>query len=166
MMGRLLLSAVCFLLASSISAQKSKSVFLEVGGNGGLASLNFDSRFNNTEKGLGYRAGFGFIPASYNYFDSRPVIWTVPVGLNYLIGGRRHYLETGLGLTYYFFKGTTSDVWGIHENDKGSGIVFIPSAGYRYAPHGKAFQGRFIISPLVNSSGLSFYWGFSVGYKF
>lgn len=137
-----------------------------MGGNGGLASVNFDSRFGTTEKGFGYRAGLGFIPASYSYFDSRPTIWTIPVGLNYLIGGHRHYLETGLGLTYYFFKGTTSDVWAIHENDKGGGIVFIPNARYRYAPKGKAFQGRLFLSPIINSAGASFYWGFSGGYKF
>lgn len=165
-MRKILLVGVCLFLASSLLAQKSKSVFLEVGGNGGLGSVNFDSRFGDTEKGLGYRAGLGFIPPTYSFFDSRPTIWTIPVGLNYLIGGRRHYLETGLGLTYYFFKGTTSSVWGIHENDKGSGIVLIPGAGYRYAPNGRAFQGRLFLSPLINSAGANFYWGFSGGYKF
>jgi hypothetical protein len=165
-MKKTLLAGLWMFLAFSSIAQKSKSVFLEVGGNGGLASINFDSRLNNTEKGLGYRVGFGFIPPTYNFFDSRPTIWTIPVGLNYLIGGRRHYLETGLGMTYYFFKGTTSDIWGIYENDKGSGLLFIPSAGYRYAPNGKAFQGRLFISPVINSAGATFYWGFSGGYKF
>jgi hypothetical protein len=165
-MRKTLPAFLCLFLTSFIQAQKSRSIFLEVGGNGGLGSINFDSRLNNTEKGFGYRVGFGFIPASYSYFDSRPVIWTLPVGLNYLIGGHRHYLETGLGLTYYFFKGTTSDVWGIHENDKGRGVVFMPGAGYRYAPNGKAFQGRLFVSPIINSAGASFYWGFSGGYKF
>jgi hypothetical protein len=165
-MRKTLPAFLCLFLTSFIQAQKNRSIFLEVGGNGGLGSINFDSRLSNTEKGLGYRAGFGFIPASYSYFDSRPVIWTFPVGLNYLIGGHRHYLEAGLGLTYYFFKGTTSDVWGIHENDKGRGVLFIPSAGYRYAPNGKAFQGRLFVSPIINSAGASFYWGLSGGYKF
>lgn len=165
-MTKTLLTVLFLIITSSSIAQKSKSVFLEVGGNGGLASLNFDSRLNNTEKGLGYRIGFGFIPPTYEFFDSRPAIWTIPVGLNYLVGNNRHHLETGLGMTYYFFKGTTSDVWGIYENDKGSGIVFVPSVGYRYAPKGKAFQGRLFISPLINSAGTSFYWGFSGGYKF
>ena len=164
-MTKTLLSVLCLFLTCFLFAQ-GRSLFLEVGGNGGLGSVNFDSRFNKTEKGLGYRVGFGFIPPTYSFADSRPSIWTVPVGLNYLIGGQRHYLETGLGITYYFFKGTTSGVWGIHENDKGNGFVFIPSAGYRYAPDGKAFQGRLFASPLINSAGASFYWGFSVGYKF
>ena len=154
------------IVSSALPAQKSKSVFLEVGGNGGLGSVNFDSRLNTTEKGLGYRVGLGFIPRTYSFLDSRPAVWTIPVGLNHLIGGHRHYLETGLGLTYYFFKGTTSGVWGIRENDNGSGILFIPSVGYRYAPDGKAFQGRLVVSPPISSSGVSFYWGFSVGYKF
>src|SRR5512133_2578135 len=135
-MRKFLLAALSILVTSVLMARKSKSVFLEVGGNGGLASVNFDSRLSSTEKGLGYRVGFGFIPPTYEFFTSRPTIWTVPIGLNYLVGGHRHYLETGLGLTGYFFKGTTSDVWGIHENDKGSGLLFIPSLGYRYAPTG------------------------------
>lgn len=165
-MTKTLLAALSFIIAFSSIAQKSKSVFLELGGNGGLASVNFDSRLNNTEKGLGYRVGFGFIPPTSSFFDSRPTIWTFPVGLNYLTGGHRHYFETGLGLTFYLFKGTTSDIWGIYENDKGSGILFFPSAGYRYAPDGKAFQGRIFVSPAITSEGSSFYWGLSIGYKF
>ena len=165
-MAKAFLFVLLLFIACHSMAQKSKSVFLEIGGNGGLASVNFDSRLNKTEKHLGYRVGFGFIPPSYNFFDSEPTIWTIPVGLNYLIGGRRHYFETGLGLTYYFFKGTTSDIWGIYENDKGSGFLFIPSAGYRYAPTGKAFQGRLFVSPVFNTEGSSFFWGLSGGYKF
>lgn len=147
-------------------AQKSKSVFFEVGGNGGLFSVNFDSRLTNTEKGLGYRAGFGLIPPVIRLFVSRPTIWTVPVGLNYLVGGNSHYLETGVGATYYFFKGTVSSVWGINDNAKGNGVLFIPSLGYRFAPAGRSVQARAFICPLINSSGAIFYWGFSGGYKF
>ena len=93
-MAKAFLFIFLLFIACDSMAQKSKSVFLEIGGNGGLASVNFDSRLNKTEKHLGYRVGFGFIPPSYNFFDSEPTIWTIPVGLNYLIGGRRHYFET------------------------------------------------------------------------
>ena len=154
------------LLTCVLMAQKSKSVFLEVGGNGGLLSVNFDSRLSNGENGVGYRAGLGFIPANYDLFTSRPTIWTIPVGLNCLIGSHRHYLETGLGLTYYFFRGTTSDVWGIHENNKGHGALLIPSVGYRIAPPNKGLQGRLFMSPLISTAGVVLYWGFSLGYKF
>jgi hypothetical protein len=44
--------------------------------------------------------------------------------------------------------------------------LFIPSAGYRYAPNGKAFQGRIAFTPIINSNGVSFWWGLSGGYKF
>jgi hypothetical protein len=166
-MRGILLTILAVFSSSVLKAQKSKSVFLEVGGNGGTFSVNFDSRLNTTEKGWGYRAGIGFIPPSYEFFDSRPTIWTIPLGLNYLIGGGRHYLETGLGVTPYFFNGTTTtDIWGIYRHDKGAGVLFIPSAGYRYAPPGKAFQGRLFVSPVIAAGGTSFYWGFSGGYKF
>jgi hypothetical protein len=165
-MRKIVFLGLRILMASALMAQKSKSVFLEVGGNGGLLSVNFDSRLTNSEKGLGYRAGFGMIPPFFRFFVSRPTIWTVPVGLNYLVGGSSHYLETGVGATYYFFNGTVSSVWGISDNAKGNGVVFIPNVGYRYAPDGKSIQARAFICPLINSSGAIFYWGFSGGYKF
>jgi hypothetical protein len=165
-MRRSLLVVLGVLASSLLMAQKSRSVFVEGGGNGGTLSVNFDSRLNTTEKGLGYRVGIGLIPRSYDYFDTTPTIWTIPLGLNYLIGGGRHYLETGLGVTPFFFKGTASDIWGIYENDKGAGVLLIPSAGYRYAPKGNAFQGRLFVSPVIGSTGAVFYWGFSGGYKF
>jgi hypothetical protein len=165
-MRRTLLILLAMFVCAISKGQKSKSVFLEVGGNGGAFSVNFDSRLSDSEKGLGYRAGVGFIPPSYVYVESRPTTWTIPVGVNYLFGRRRHYLETGLGLTPYFFNGTVSDVMGIQKNDKGIGMLLIPSAGYRYAPPGKAFQGRLFVSPLIGSGGADFYWGLSGGYKF
>jgi hypothetical protein len=165
-MTKTLLLILTLLIASYSIAQKSKSVFLELGGNGGLGSVNFDSRFNKSEKGFGYRAGFGFIPPTNSFGVSDPAIWTVPIGLNYLIGKSRHYLETGIGVTFYFYDGTGSDFWGNTEVKKGTGIFLIPSAGYRYSPYGKSFQGRLFVSPVINAEGVSFYWGLSVGFKF
>ncbi|HEY6956678.1 MAG TPA: hypothetical protein VI385_15615 [Flavisolibacter sp.] len=165
-MRKIVFLGLWIVMTSASMAQKSKSVFLEVGGNGGLLSVNFDSRLSNGENGLGYRAGLGFIPANYAFFISRPTIGTIPVGLNYLIGSHCHYLETGLGLTYYFFRGTTSDVWGIHENNKGDGALLIPSIGYRIAPMNKGLQGRLFMSPLISTAGVVLFWGFSLGYKF
>jgi hypothetical protein len=165
-MKRILFTGLCLIITSALLAQKNKSVFFELAGNGGFVSVNFDSRFNNSEKGLGYRAGFGFIPPSNSFGVSDPAVWTVPVGFNYLLGKTRHYLETGVGATFYFYNGTGSDFWGNTEIKKGTGIVFIPSAGYRYSPYGKAFQGRLFVSPIIDADGASFYWGLSVGFKF
>ena len=166
-MTKTLLAVFLLLFAASSSiAQKSKSVFFELGGNGGFLSINYDSRFNNSEKGFGYRAGFGFIPPTNSFGASDPAIWTVPVGLNHLLGKSRHYLETGIGATMYFYNGTGSDFLGNTELKKGTEFLLIPSAGYRYSPYGKAFQGRLFISPVINSEGISFYWGLSIGFKF
>ena len=166
-MVRIIFSIFLLGITSGLVAQRrGKSFFLELAGNGGFVSVNFDSRFKKSEKGPGYRVGFGLIPPSVSFFISTPTIWTVPIGVNYLIGGGRHYFEPGLGVTYFFFSGTTSDFWGINEKDKGSGILFVPSAGYRYAPPGKAFQGRIFVSPVINSEGANFWWGLSTGIKF
>jgi len=165
-MTKTLLAVLSLFVSSSSIAQKSQSVFFEVGGNGGFVSVNYDSRFTNSEKGLGYRAGFGFIPPSNSFGVSDPAIWTVPVGLNYLLGKTRHYFEAGLGATFYFYNGTGTDFLGTTEIKKGAGILLFPSAGYRYSPYGKAFQGRLFMSPVISSEGVSFYWGLSIGIKF
>lgn len=165
-MAKALLLILSFIIFFGSMAQKSKSVFLELAGNGGFVSINFDSRFNKSEKGLGYRAGLGFIPPSNSFGVSDPATWTVPVGFNYLLGKSRHYFETGMGVTFYFYNGTGSDFWGNAEIKKGTGILLVPSAGYRYSPYNKAFQGRLFVSPLINTDGASFYWGLSVGFKF
>lgn len=157
---------------SCISAQGNKSLFLEFGGNGIGFSLNFDSRFNKVENGLGMRAGIGVIPAINTgdadiLIPSTPTILTIPVAINHLAGKAPNYFESGLGLTYAYVSGNvSSDFWGYDEEVKGGVLLFVPSVGYRYANTGKGFQVRVIISPLISSAGAAFWGGFSVGLKF
>src|SRR5215213_1235952 len=136
-MKKIILAALLLTTTETLFAQGNKSIFLEIAGNGGLVSINYDARFRKSEKGFGYRAGFGFIPPVNSFFTSTPVIWTIPIGVNHLAGKAPHYFESGIGITYFFFSGTTSDFWGINEDDEGSGLLFFPSVGYRYAKEGK-----------------------------
>jgi len=162
---------VVFTLVNTIFAQRNKSVFLELGGNGLGFSLNFDSRFKKSENGFGFRAGIGLVPAVNSNADilypSTPSILTIPFAINHLAGNAPHYFESGLGITYGHVSGSiSSEFWGYNEDVTGSAVVFMPSVGYRFAKTGKAFQGRIIISPLIGSGGASFWAGLSVGYKF
>lgn len=157
---------LAFLMAHSFcaSAQKSdnektnraaQSVFVEVGGNGVGFSANYDSRFNKSEKGLGFRVGIGIYPTI-------PSILTIPVGINHLAGKAPHYFESGVGVTYVSL--LSFSFFG--SNVKANGIAFIPSIGYRYQPSGKGFTGRVFISPLIASGGAQFFGGLSGGFKF
>jgi hypothetical protein len=74
--------------------QGAKSVYFELGGPG-LASFNFDFRFGKRQDGLGGRVGFGGA-----YIDGSGAVF-IPIGLNYLIGGKdgKNYFELGAGIT-------------------------------------------------------------------
>ena len=67
-----------------------KSVYGELGGPGIFLSANYDTRLANSNKGLGVRAGVGTI------FDQYSLSFTLPVGLNYLLGKEKNFLELGL----------------------------------------------------------------------
>lgn len=152
--------------------QDNKSVFFELGGNGLGFSANFDSRFSKAEKGFGFRAGIGFIPALNQgdadiLFPSTPALLTIPFAINHLAGNAPNYFESALGLTYVHVSGTvSSDFWGYSEDVTGSAVAFVPSIGYRFARSGKGFQGRIFISPIIGSGGAAFWGGLSAGYKF
>lgn len=159
------------IISGRVFAQRNKSVFLEVGGNGAGISINYDARFAKVEKGLGYRAGIGLFPGvrmgadDGPAFFSWPTIYSIPVGLNYLVGKAPHYFEGGLGATYFYGKGNFSFFF-LEAEGTLSTFMFIPSAGYRYAYAGKSLQGRAFVSPYINSGGISLYGGVSFGIKF
>ncbi|HTI06985.1 MAG TPA: hypothetical protein VL832_00475 [Puia sp.] len=71
-----------------------QAIYAEIGGAGVVLSLNYDTRLTKKEGGLGVRGGIGYS------CSSNPSFLTVPVGLNYLLGGKGHYLEMGAGVSY------------------------------------------------------------------
>lgn len=78
-MKKIILSFVFSLALCSAFSQGAKSIYFELGGPG-LASINFDTRFTKTEKGIGGRIGVGGFS-----IDGTGVVF-VPVGVNYLLG--------------------------------------------------------------------------------
>jgi len=151
-------------------AQRNKSVFLEVCGNGVGFSVNYDARFTKLEKGLGFRAGIGVVPGMRLGGNDDPVgfswptILSIPVGLNYLLGKAPNYFEGGIGVTYLYGKGNFSFFF-LEGEATLSTFMFIPSAGYRFAYAGKSFQGRVFISPYIGSNDISLFAGLSAGFK-
>jgi len=97
------LALLCISIASAActQAQKAaKSVFFELGGPG-LASVNYDMRFNKKEDGLGFRAGLGGFTLNDDFYNESTTVLFFPVGLNYLIGkDGKNYFEIGGGATF------------------------------------------------------------------
>jgi hypothetical protein len=149
---------------------RRKGVFLEILGNGLLATVNYDMRFNkNRQDGLGFRVGIGGL--SVNGTDNAGLsvnagILTIPFEINYLSGKRRSAFEAGLGLTPLFISAKIK-----LDDEKfggsGSGTNGFLSLGYRYQPINKGFLFRINWTPIINSYGISPAWfGISFGFSF
>ena len=83
----------------SDSMPKTRDIYLEIGGPSIMGGVTYEQRFNNHTR-WGWRAGFGFGYSENNGFltlNSSTRAWTLPVGVNYMIGSRRNALELGLG---------------------------------------------------------------------
>ncbi len=159
---------------------QNNSVFVDVGGNGLLYSLNYDKVWYAAEKfKLSTRIGVG-VSSSIFEGDMDPII---PLGASVLFGKNKHYFETGIGSTIAFgFEETAAALQA--ENDKGVTVWQVQAArehtsvnvaanfGYRYQnPNGGLFF-RAGVSPTVTaySKTVSFNPGveanISLGYTF
>jgi hypothetical protein len=152
-------------------SQAAKSIYVELGG-AGLASVNFDMRFNNKEDGLGFRAGIGgFSISTSDYIggngSSRSSVVTLPLGLTYLLGkDQKNYFELGAGITPVFasnsntYDGSTSS----DEFNSTFGHLYF---GYRLQPAKGGFLFRAGITPVFGKGYfIPYYFGISFGYKF
>ena len=83
---------------STLEGKHRKVVFAELAGNGLTLTANYDMRLKrNRNDGFGFRAGAGMVPDKY--FDD---YITVPLGINYIVGQRKHGFESGLGITLLY----------------------------------------------------------------
>lgn len=88
------------------------AVFLELGGNAFLYSVNLERRVER-----------GWLRVGAEYFKDIKgnVIWGVPVSVSTLWGRNTHYLETGLGLSLVS-----------HPNNEEPFLYGMVTLGYRY----------------------------------
>lgn len=134
-------------------------VYGEIGGPG-LASLNFDTRFNGTNSGIGARVGLGGIKTKE--FG----LLMIPAGINYLITkDQKNCLELGAGITYVNFSSDLS------EDDSNESILEGTFGhlwlGYRLQPIDDGISFRAGICPIFGSGAfIPYYAGISLGYKF
>lgn len=160
MVKRLTLIVSFFCFTVFLNAQDSIRVntFLEVGGNGGIASVNFDKPVIIFKKSfISLRAGFGFSREIMGDLETQNFVM-IPTMIHYCIGKSPHYLETGFGLAL-----------GISAH---SGIIsrITPTIGYRFQK--SEVSGMFFrinYTPLLPSGfGDKFkqWMGISIGYTF
>ncbi len=149
----------------SIAQHAAKNVYLELGGPGGFISANYDTRVSKSDKGLGIRAGVGSI------FDFYTIGYTLPVGLNYLVGKRKNFLELGLGVTYVHLPSVNQDQ--PFNFKKESFFAEYGWVGYKYQPLQKGFTFRAGLCQFFNDLNIpailgvpSLYAGLSFGYSF
>jgi hypothetical protein len=144
----LLLILLAFSFSSSVFSQKeigttashAPNIFVEGGGNGGLASVNFDMRFSQQYKGLGVRigVGVGYKQEAHVFFQTTT---TFPIAINYLLGSAPHYMEAGAGVT------TGTDRFPYSGNKS----YFVPNLGYRFQSLNKRLMFRAVLSPFIGT---------------
>ena len=138
---------------------RARSVSFEVSTLEELAAFytfNYDSRFSARQDGFGYHAGIGWASGSES------AIFTIPFGINYLVGKGPNYFEGGLGVTYLKVPSIFID-----SSGKRSLIAFVPGIAYRYQSTKK--QGvcfRIAAAPWLLQGSFYYNLGVSIGYKF
>ena len=150
-----------FLLFSKLllaqDAFKRNDFYLEAGGNGLFASVNYERQLTK-EPGVGVRVGVGFYTENAFYL-------TIPVGINYLFPVKNHrsFIDAGLGLTWARIDGK---LFGSDKYSNGEHFVnFIPSIGYRKHTT-KDVMWRFSITPVINNDAFTPWLGISIGKRF
>lgn len=158
-----ILVAIATLAApASIPAQQParNGAYLELLGNGGLYSLNYERLL---APALGGRVGIMTFGGEGEEGDRVRII-LAPVMANYLAGGGPHRLEVGAGPVIAYAAGT------IREDDigevSGIGVAATATLGYRYHPPAGGFIFRAGLTPILSSAGLSPSVGLSLGYAF
>ena len=82
---------------TSMFAQKTRNLSIEVLGAQSTVGINYDSRFNGNS-GFGYRVGIGYgYGNNSGLFDQCINGVGVPLELNYLLGKKNSKLELGFG---------------------------------------------------------------------
>ena len=156
--------------ATSMFAQKTRNLSIEVLGAQSTVGVNYDSRFNGNS-GFGYRVGIGYgYGNNSGLFDQCINGVGVPLELNYLLGKKNSKLELGFGAslgvyrkketigyvkdTGWYPDGDKKDetTWGIDyytSSNTQFGYFLFGDIGYRYQrPSGFMFRAG--ISPSFN----------------
>ncbi len=153
-MKQLIFISYLFLSSTILFAQKKRALSFELGGSGGLASINYEQNyFEKKNLSLLARIGFSYGPIDANNGG----VLIFPIMTHAIIGSSDHKLDMGIGQTFSI---TT----------KGNYFILMPTCvGYRYQPVTKNHYWRFAYTPIF-SYLIDFqtqHWGgITYGYNF
>lgn len=163
-MKKIIFSLILFtnivFITDVFSQPNPNSLYLELLGNGGLYSVNYDRLFTEN---FGGRIGFMYISSLDFIIVSAEDFVLFPVLLNYFVGNR-HKLELGAGVIFVSVKSVGA--FGFKSNSGGSNIVGTAVIGYRYQNPDGGFLFRIGFTPMINSEGIEPWGGISFGFSF
>jgi hypothetical protein len=139
----------------------NNAIFLELGGNGLIYSINYERIFGDSD--FGVRVGLSYISlgASSGSSSSKITMMTFPVMANYYgVGSKDHKLQLGAGVTFLSLSGSSSN----GDSFVGaSGFAPAPTLaiGYRYLPARGGFSFFIGFTPFIIPGGdkVLFPWG-------
>lgn len=140
------------------------AVYLELAGNGGAYSLNYERAFSPK---LLLRVGFASWSVTQD-FGGEISRTTIPVMLNSLFGSGNHKIEGGLGVMLGSEKHTGNEVV---PKSKENIFALTGTAGYRYQKPSGGIIFRAGLTPFLNIGDseypdFNFSAGGSIGYAF
>lgn len=145
------------------------AVYLELLGNGGLYSVNYERALMDR---VTARIGFSYLSLGASSTDStgqqtnaKLTFITAPVMANYLVGDRNHNLELGAGALLVYAGGEVSGS-GTGASAEGVGVAGTATVGYRYQPVDGGFLFKAGFTPIFNQNGFAAWGGLSLGGAF
>lgn len=129
--------------AAPLSAQDSadNAVYFELGGSGGLWSVNAERALGN----LRLRAGFASWSVGDSFGAGTDDYVTVPLTISLLRGQGNHRMEVGGGVTV----GSTSFRSALDDSEQRSGFTTLTGIlGYRYQKPQGGFLFRAVVVPM------------------
>jgi len=141
----------------TVTDRAPQAFYGELWGKGLLFSANYDRRFSKRLDGLGFGIGAGYIKID------NVSLFSLPVGLNYLLGQNGKYFEVGAGATYLSASLSDFD----NATQHGSTVIGTMTFGYRSQPVHSGFMFRAGINPIFFKNTFVPYWPYvSFGYSF
>jgi hypothetical protein len=154
----LCLSIFLFSASPVLPQSHPNSLYVELLGNAGLYSFNYDRLFTHN---IGARVGFSYLHTSEDIIFREMTFYLFPVSVNYFVGEGSSKLELGAGMTII---SGSFDFIGI----QGSGSAVIPNLiiGYRYQPEDGGLLFRIGFTPLFAPDKIQAWGGISLGAAF